>query len=94
MTLMIIVYSNAVDVEIVEILKKDAGGYTKFTGVTGEGSGEPHLGTHVWPGQNNCIMAAIENKNEKSIVKEINLLKEKFPGVGIHVMELDLKKVI
>lgn len=94
MILLFIVYSNAVDEEMVEIVKRNSDGYTKFFGIQGEGHGEPQLGTHIWPGKNNCIMAAIENKNEKSIVKETRDLKERFPGVGIHIMEVDLKKVV
>lgn len=94
MILMFIVYSNAVDEEMIEIIKKYSDGYTKFQGVQGEGHGEPNLGTHIWPGKNNCIMSAVENKNEKNIVKESLELKEKFPGIGVHIMISDLKKVI
>ena len=42
--LLFIVYSNAVDEEITEIVKRHAGGYTKFSGVFGEGNREPTWG--------------------------------------------------
>jgi nitrogen regulatory protein PII len=94
MLLLFIVYSNAVDDEMVEILKASSAGYTKFTDVQGEGSKEPHLGTHIWPDINNCIMAAIENKNKDKIVKAVNELKEKFPSVGISIFVTQLKEMI
>ena len=65
---MFIVYSKAVDEEITEIVKKYSAGYTRFTDVQGEGNGEPQLGTHVWPGRNNCMMVSMDNNNEKKIV--------------------------
>ena len=93
MLLMFIVYSNAVDDEIVEIIKNNSDGYTKFTGVQGEGHGEPHLGTHIWPSINNCIMTAIDNSKEKNITNAAKALKEKFPGIGIQIFITNLKKI-
>ena len=93
MILMFIVYSNAVDEEITEIIKINAEGYTKFIGVQGEGRREPHLGTHIWPSINNCIMVAIDNKKEKDIAKAVNELKEKFEGIGISIFSTDLKRI-
>ena len=92
MILMFIVYSNAVDEEIVEIALKCAGGYTKFLGVPGEGGGEPHLGTHVWPSVNNCIMIAIDRTKEDSIVNEVKELKKRFSGVGISIFSTNLRQ--
>ena len=94
MLLLFIVYSNAVDDEIVEITKANSNGYTKFVNVQGEGSKEPHLGTHIWPDINNCIMAAIENKKKDRIATEVKKLKEKFPSVGINIFVSPLKEMI
>ena len=94
MLLMFIIYSNAVDDEIVEIIKKNSEGYTKFSGVQGEGHGEPHLGTHIWPSINNCIMTAIDNTKEEKIVNATKTLKEKFPGIGIQIFITNLAKAI
>ena len=71
MVLLFIVYSNAVDDEMVELMKTYAKGYTKFTGVHGEGSGEPHLGSHIWPGINNCMMVATDSKALEGIKGEV-----------------------
>ncbi len=93
MNLMFIVYSNAVDDEMIEIARRNAGGFTRFSGVHGEGCGEPHLGSHVWPGVNNCIMAAVDKKQEAAVAAEVLELKEKFPDVGIRVFTVPLKEM-
>ena len=94
MIIMFVVYSKAVDEEITRIVKKYAGGYTRFVDVQGEGDGDPQLGTHVWPGRNNCLMISMENKNEKKFIQEAGELKEQFPGTGIHIMTAALKSVV
>jgi len=94
MLMMFIVYSNAVDDEMVEVMQRHAGGYTKFNGVQGEGGGEPHLGSHVWPGVNNCIMVAVENIKKKDVADEIAAIKDKFPGVGIQSFVMTLKEMM
>lgn len=95
MQLLFIVYNNAVDEEVVEIVKKYTSGYSKFTEVQGEGNKEPKLGTHIWPGFNNCIMTAVNGAKEKNkIAEEINNLKVKFKGVGINIFVLNLKEMI
>ncbi|MBN1534379.1 MAG: hypothetical protein JXA20_17025 [Spirochaetes bacterium] len=93
MNLMFIVYSNAVDDEMAEIARRYAAGYTKFTGVHGEGCGEPHLGSHIWPGVNNCMMVAAEKEQEAEIAREVRELKEKFSDIGIRVFTVPLKKM-
>lgn len=92
--LVFIVYSNAVDEEISEIVKKHAGGYTKFTGVFGEGNREPHLGSHIWPSMNNCVMVATDAKQKCDLADEVLFLKEKFPGVGISVFVTNLAEML
>lgn len=91
MNLMFIVYSNAVDDEMIETMRRAADGYTRFLGVHGEGRGEPHLGSHVWPGVNNCIMTVVDKNQEKSLVEEMRDLKRRFPEVGIHAFTVPLK---
>jgi len=88
LSLVFIVYGNAIDDEMVELLKEHAGGYTKFEGVRGEGAGEPRLGSHVWPGVNNCVMAALTVGEKNAVQKEIDVLRIKFPGAGIRLFIL------
>ncbi|MBN2041592.1 MAG: hypothetical protein JW864_16260 [Spirochaetes bacterium] len=94
MLLLFIVYSNAVDDEMVELLRKYSSGYTKFTDVQGEGNKDPHLGTHIWPDINNCIITAVDNKKKDAIEKAVKELKEKFPSVGISIFVNQLKEMI
>ncbi len=95
MLMLFIVYSDAVDDEVVEIVKKYATGYTKFQDVQGEGNKEPQLGTHIWPGLNNCMMIALEDKKAKDVIaEELNTLKIKFKGIGISMFVLQLKEML
>lgn len=94
MVLMFIVYSNAVDEEMVEMVQRHADGYTKFLGVQGEGGGEPHLGSHVWPGVNNCIMVGANNRAVDAISTEVAELKEQFQGIGVSIMVTQMKKMM
>lgn len=93
MLMLFIIYSNAVDEEMVELVKNHSDGYTKFRGVQGEGHGEPHLGSHVWPSINNCMMVVIDNKNEKALVSDLHELENKFSGIGIKVFTTTMKKI-
>lgn len=93
MMLLFVVYSNAVDEEITETVMRHAGGYTKFAGVFGEGNREPHLGTHVWPSMNNCMMVAVEAARKEALAGEILHLKEKFSGVGINIFVTRLEEM-
>ena len=94
MLLLFIVYSNAVDDEMVEMINENSTGYTKFVNVQGEGNKEPHLGTHIWPDINNCIMAAVENDKKSNIEKAVKELKKKFPSIGISIFINQLKEMI
>ncbi|MBN1501435.1 MAG: hypothetical protein JW982_14840 [Spirochaetes bacterium] len=93
MTMMFITYSNAIDEEIVDLVKMYNKGYTKFRGVQGEGNGEPHLGTHVWPSVNNCMMVVMENKNVNKLLKDLHILENKFTGIGIKVFSTEAKQI-
>ena len=94
MLLTFIVYSNSIDEEIVELAKANSSGYTKFTGVQGEGAKEPHLGTHVWPDINNCMMLVIEPGQKEKIAEGASKLKKQFPAVGINIFTTQLKEMI
>ena len=92
MILMFIVYSNSIDADVVDIVVKYAGGYTKFTDVQGEGRREPQLGTNIWPGINYCMMVAVEKENEKYIVESIEELKKTSSEIYASIFTVQLKK--
>lgn len=90
MKLVFIIYSNPVDEEIIEILREEGAGYSKFVNVQGEGDREPQLGSHIWPGINNCIISAMDETMEKKMSKRIISLKERYQGIGITVFSTGL----
>ena len=93
MTMLFIVYSNAVDEEMVDLAKEFSNGYTKFCGVQGEGNGDPHLGDHIWPSMNNSMMVAIDKENETKLTTQLKVLEEKFTGIGIKAFSVGLNNI-
>lgn len=90
MVLVFVVYGNAIDDEMTEMLKTRVAGYTRFEGVRGEGSSEPRLGSHVWPGINNCVMTAVDDRERGLLMEGIGELKRKFPHAGVKVFAVPL----
>lgn len=91
MKLVFIIYSNPVDEEIIEILREEGVGYSKFVNVQGEGNREPQLGTHIWPGVNNCIISAMDEDMRKRLGGRIMFLKERYQGIGITIFSTELE---
>ncbi|MFH1440969.1 MAG: PG0541 family transporter-associated protein, partial [Candidatus Omnitrophota bacterium] len=60
MKMVMVVYNEAIDMEVMEILESCAlKNYTKVTGVYGRGeTSGVHLGSDVWPGRNNILYVA------------------------------------
>ncbi len=59
-----IVYNQAYNQEIVELLEKQGQrGYTVWSEIGGRGSidGEPHLGSHAWPTMNHALLATVDD---------------------------------
>ena len=75
MKAILIVYNQAYNQEIVELLEGcGQRGYTVWEEIGGRGSetGEPHLGNHAWPTQNHALLTAVPD----SLVPQImNLLR-------------------
>jgi len=94
--MVLIAYCEAADYEIVAAIKK-AGikGYTKFTEVFGEGSEtQPRLGTQCWPGKNNFLAIAIEDKELESLIKTIKEMKKRHPRAGVKAFVMPVEEVI
>ena len=94
MKMIMITYNHAIDDEVIEMIKKvNVSGYTKIEGATGEGSGEPHLGTNTWPSTNNVIFTAVTEKQMKDIKTAGREIKEKFPKEGMSFFALGMTEM-
>lgn len=71
---------------VVDILTRTScRGFTAFGDVTGRGSktGDPHYGTHSWPGLGSAILTFVEDDREQTLLKRLHELDESKPMLGL-----------
>lgn len=71
-------------------------GYTKFLNVHGQGTnnGEPHLGTHIWPSQNNVLLTVIDDKLVNPLLDRIKEIEKETEEQGLHAFVWNIEKMI
>lgn len=89
-----IVYNEALDDEVMEALNKCASNnYTKVTGVFGKGNASgTHLGNDIWPGRNNILYIACEEKEAKELLSAVNSLRKNLGKEGVKAFVLPLEE--
>ena len=87
-----IVYNEALDNEVMEILESCAmKNYTKITEVFGCGAASgTHLGTDIWPGRNNILYVAGEEAVGKKILAAVKQLRKSLGAEGIKAFLMPL----
>ena len=95
MKMAMIVYNEAVDNEVMEILESCAmKNYTKITEVFGCGtSSGTHLGTDIWPGRNNLLYVACEEAIGKQIIAAVRQLRKSLGAEGIKAFIIPLEEM-
>ena len=85
MKMLMIVYNEALDNEVMEALEQSIiKNYTKVTKTFGRGySSGTHLGTDIWPGLNNIIYAACDSPQLKEAFLKIKELRKKVGYEGV-----------
>ena len=86
MKMAMIVYNEALDEEVTDVLKTccSVQNYTKITGVFGRGSlSGIHLGTDIWPGRNNILYVACEDDEGKRIIASVRQLRKSLGAEGV-----------
>jgi nitrogen regulatory protein PII len=96
MKMFLIVYCNAADEEVIEAFKK--GGvraYTKMSEARGEGTDTvPKLGTHCWPGKNNALFIAAEDREVDGIKDAIREIRRAHPRSGVKGFILPMEESV
>ena len=71
-------------------------GFTCFENVQGRGSasGEPHYGSHAWPGMNSAIFAVCEDEKVPSILERLKKLDADSPYLGLRAFVLPIEQVL
>ncbi len=96
MTKMImLVYNEAIDEEIMEILTDCAlKNYTKINGVFGSGATSgTHLGDDIWPGRNNILYVACEDAQAKQVFSCVRKLRAKLGKEGVKAFSWNIEEV-
>ena len=79
MKIVLICYGEAIDEEVLDILKSvNVESYTKWTKVRGVGGKSgPHLYNHIWPKVNNVLLVAVEEETAAAILDNVRKMREK-----------------
>ncbi len=83
--------------KIVEILdNSNCRGYTSFSDVKGRGShkGEPHYGSHAWPGLASAIITIVEDRQVDPLLEKLHRLDEDRPMLGLRAFVWNVEKTI
>ena len=90
-----IVYNEALDDEVMEVLEGCAmKNYTKISGVYGRGAASgTHLGNDIWPGRNNILYVACEEKQARQMLSCVRELRKSLGKEGIKAFLLPLEEL-
>ncbi len=91
-----IVFNVAIELELMDCLK--AGGihtFTKIPNIYGVGThSEPHMGSHIWPGENHMLLIVTDEENVPTILECVRKLKKKKQREGIKAFILPVEEII
>ena len=92
-----IVYNQAYNQEIVELLEAEGQrGYTVWEEIGGRGSesGEPHLGNHAWPTQNHALFTVMENELVPKVMDLLRRTDADNPKLGLRAYVLPVEDAL
>lgn len=93
--MVMIVYNEAVDMEVMEVLEACAmRNYTKSAGIFGRGTTSgTHYGNDIWPGLNNILYVACDDKQAKQMISCVKELRKKLGQEGVKGFILPLEEI-
>ena len=97
MKALFIVYNQAYNQEIVEILEQfGQRGYTVWSEIGGRGSvdGEPHLGSHAWPTQNHALLSVMDDSLASKVMQKLREVDASSPALGLRAYTLGVEDAL
>lgn len=93
--MVMITYNEAVDMEVMEALAAcGTKNYTKIMNAYGKGNASgTHLGNDVWPGKNNILYVACEDKNARQLISYIRELRKTIGKEGIKALVMPIEDI-
>ncbi len=92
-----IAYDQAHHDAVIEILGSCMQrGFSCFEQVQGRGSktGEPHYGSHAWPGMNSAIIAMCEDDRIPLLFDRLHKLDEERPMLGLRAFVMPVEQAL
>ncbi len=85
MKMVMIAYNEAIEMEVMETLERCAlKNYTKVAGAFGKGtSSGTHHGNDIWPGKNNVLYVACDEKDARALLTCIAALRKTVSREGL-----------
>jgi len=95
MKMVMLVYNEALDNEIMEILEHcSLKYYTKIMGVFGCGqTSGTHLGTDIWPGRNNILYIACEEVEGKKVLAQVRQIRKNLGAEGVKAFLMPVEEL-
>ena len=95
MKMVMIVYNEAIDMEVMETLENCAlTNYTKITAAFGKGTmSGTHLGNDIWPGRNNILYVACGAGEASALVSCVKELRKKLGREGVKAFAWSLDEI-
>ena len=71
-------------------------GFTYWQDVQGRGTrtGEPHYGSHAWPGMNSSIMSIVEDARVSPVLDALRAIDEAKPALGLRAFVWTVETVL
>lgn len=93
--MVMITYNEALDDEVMEVLNNCAmKNYTKITGMYGRGTASgTHLGNDIWPGRNNILYVACDERQADKMLSCVKELRKKLGPEGIKAFILPIEEI-
>ena len=92
-----VVYNQAYNQEIVELLEKlGQRGYTVWEEMGGRGSvdGEPHLGNHAWPTQNHALLSVVDDSLVAAVMQQLRETDQANHDLGLRAYVLPVEQAL
>jgi hypothetical protein len=93
--MVMVTYNEAIDAEVMEVLANcGLRNYTKIMGAFGRGNASgTHLGNDIWPGRNNILYIAGEEKQINQLLALVKELRKRLGPEGIKAFVLPVEEV-
>ena len=95
MKMVMVAYNEAIDMEVMEVLEHcGVKNYTKIMEAFGKGTTSgTHLGNDIWPGRNNILYVACDEKQARQILIYVKELRKKIGHEGIKAFILPVEEL-